>query len=133
FNQNKVAILANVGTLTQVTSPAQYRSGIRPLSLYSHADQQTQWQTAVSSGISRTGWGGRIADSVMSANTATGFPVVTSLGGTVLFSTGADSNPLAVPSSGSFGLQGCSNTAASNARLAALRDLLAQSSPNTFV
>src|SRR6202051_5423043 len=43
FAQRKMAILANVGTLLQPTSKAQYNAGIRPLSLYSHADQQSQW------------------------------------------------------------------------------------------
>src|SRR5471030_1398322 len=37
FGQRKMAILANVGTLTQPTTQAQYNSGLRPFSLYSHA------------------------------------------------------------------------------------------------
>ena len=46
FGQGKLAVLANVGTLTQPTTQAQYKSGIQPISLYSHADQQAQWQSA---------------------------------------------------------------------------------------
>lgn len=133
FTQGKLAILANVGTLTQVTSKTQYSSGVRPQSLYSHSDQQSQWQTAISSGVARSGWGGRIADSVVSFNAATGFPVVTSLGGSAMFTSGAATSALSVPTSGSFGLSGFANNAAGNARLAALKDMLAQSSPNAFV
>ena len=45
-----VAILANVGTLTAVTTKASYQAGSsRPYQLFSHSDQQNQWQTSVSS------------------------------------------------------------------------------------
>ena len=47
--RTSMAILANVGTLLQPTTQAQYTAGLRPLSLYSHADQQAQWQSAISS------------------------------------------------------------------------------------
>ena len=104
FNQGKLAILANVGTLVQPITKAQYDAGIRPDSLYSHADQQAQWQSSISDTASGTGWGGRIADKVASLNAASGFPVVTSLDGTVLFTTGAASTPLTIPVTGSFAL-----------------------------
>src|SRR4051812_34939495 len=64
FAGGKLALLANVGTLSQPTTIAQYRAGTRPDQLYSHSDQQTEWQTAVARGSSGTGWAGRIADAV---------------------------------------------------------------------
>ena len=133
FAQNKMAILANVGTLLQPTTRAQYNAGMRPLSLYSHSDQQAQWQSSISSSPSGTGWGGRMADKVASLNAATGFPVITSLDGTVLFTTGSATVPLTIPVTGSFALAGYNSSAASTARLAAVRQLLAQGSSNTFV
>ncbi len=133
FNQGKMAVLANVGTLIQPISKAQYASGLRPLSLYSHSDQQAQWQSSISDTVSGTGWGGRVADNVAALNAASGFPVVTSLGGTVLFTTGTSTSPLAIPASGSFALAGYSASAASNARLAAVQQLLAQGSSNVLV
>jgi uncharacterized protein (DUF1501 family) len=133
FNQQKLAILANVGTLVQPISKAQYNAGIRPDSLYSHADQQAQWQSSISDAASGTGWGGRIADKVASLNAATAFPVVTSLDGTVLFTTGATTTPLAIPVSGSFALAGYNGSAVANARLAAVQQLLALPSGNVFV
>ena len=133
FNQHKLAILANVGTLVQPISKAQYNAGIRPDSLYSHADQQAQWQSSISDAASGTGWGGRIADKVASLNAATAFPVVTSLDGTVLFTTGATTTPLAIPVSGSFALAGYNGSAVANARLAAVQQLLALPSGNVFV
>ena len=133
FAQRKMAILANVGTLLQPTSKAQYNAGVRPLSLYSHADQQAQWQSSISNSAAGTGWGGRLADKVASFNAASGFPVVTSLDGTVLFTTGTATVPLTIPVSGSFALSGYTGSAAANARLAAVQQLLTQGSANTFV
>jgi uncharacterized protein (DUF1501 family) len=133
FAQGRLAILANVGTLTAPTTRAQYDAGARPLSLYSHSDQQAQWQSGISDAVSGTGWGGRMADAVATYNAASRFPVVTSLDGTVLFATGTAATPLTVPVSGSFALAGYNGSAAANARLAAVQALLALDSPNTFV
>ncbi len=134
FNKRKVAILANVGTLPQPTTQAQYNAGLQPDSLYSHADQQAQWQSASYREASNTGWGGRVADQVAAYNAATQFPVITSLDGAVLFTTGKSTVPLSIPEAGSFALSGYAATdAATTARLNALTQLLAQSSSNTFV
>jgi uncharacterized protein (DUF1501 family) len=132
FSQRKLAILANVGTLTQPTSKSQYIAGQVPLSLYSHSDQQAQWQSSISSAAAGTGWGGRIADRMATLNPA-GFPVVTSLDGAVLFTTGSATSPLSIPSSGSFALAGYNGSATSTARLAALKQFLAGPSTNALV
>ncbi|MET0683398.1 MAG: DUF1501 domain-containing protein [Casimicrobiaceae bacterium] len=132
FSGGQLALLANVGTLTQPTSKAQYNSGLRPESLYSHADQQTQWQTSVVSGASRTGWGGRLADA-MGPVAGQSFPVVTSTAGVTLFVTGEASNPLSVPTSGNFGLSGFGTSNAARARLTALTSLLGLDGENTLV
>lgn len=133
FSQRKLALLANVGTLTQPTTQAQYNAGLQPLSLYSHADQQAQWQSSISTAQSNTGWGGRTADQLAQLNAGTGFPVVTSLDGAALFTTGAATAPLSIPVSGPFALQGYNGSPAANSRLAALKELLGQSSSNDFV
>lgn len=133
FNQRKLAILANVGTLVQPTTKTQYIAGQVPLSLYSHSDQQAQWQSSVSNVVSGTGWGGRIADNLSPLNAQSGFPVITSLDGSVLFTIGRASTPLSIPVTGSFALSGYGATAASNARLAALRQFLASGSSNSYV
>jgi len=133
FEQRKLAVLANVGTLVQPLTKAQYAAGLRPLSLYSHSDQQAQWQSSISDGVSGTGWGGRIADRTASLNAATSFPVVTSLDGSVLFTAGQATTPLAIPASGSFALAGYRASAASIARLGALKQLLGEDSYNVLV
>ena len=47
-----------------------------------------------------------MADQTKSFNAASGFPVVTSLGGTALFTTGVSATPLSIPVSGPFALSG---------------------------
>jgi len=130
FAQGKLAILANVGPLNEPTTKANYFSK-RPDNLFSHSDQQNQWQSSVSSGPSRSGWGGRLGDQMAGLNAA--FPVVTSIAGSSLFTAGNASSPLALPSSGGLTLQGFNNGAAANARLAAMQAILATDRDNTFV
>ena len=134
FDQNKMAVLCNVGTLLRPTTKADYSAGrFRPTQLFSHSDQQNEWQTAVYQESSRTGWGGRLADRIASMNGAVPFPVVTSTAGITLFMTGNGKSPLSIPTSGTFGLQGFSTSAANTARLAAVRQLLAMDRDNVFV
>jgi uncharacterized protein (DUF1501 family) len=121
-----------VGTLNRPTTRANYASA-RPDNLYSHSDQQSQWQSAVSEGPSNTGWGGRLADRLAPLNAASGFPVVTSIAGTNLFVSGQSTSPLALASSGGLALAGFDGSAASNARLAALQAILAADRDNAYV
>ncbi len=66
YNQNKVAVLANVGTLIQgpvrrsdINVTVSEVNGKLPPKLRSHNDQQTEWQSARSN-IESRGWGGRV-------------------------------------------------------------------------
>ncbi|HUP03058.1 MAG TPA: hypothetical protein VMU19_03650, partial [Bryobacteraceae bacterium] len=47
FQAGKLAVVANVGTLTQPLTLKQYQTNqsMAPENLFSHADQQMQWQT----------------------------------------------------------------------------------------
>jgi uncharacterized protein (DUF1501 family) len=130
FAQGRLAILANVGPLNAPTTKADYATK-RPDNLYSHSDQQGQWQSSVSAGPSSTGWGGRIADEMAALNGS--FPVVTSIAGTNLFIAGTSTTPLALPSTGGLALAGFGSNAAANARLAALRSILAVDQGNAYV
>ena len=130
FAQKKLAILANVGPLNAPTTKANYFAN-RPDNLFSHSDQQNQWQSSVSSGASRSGWGGRIADQLAGQNGA--FPVITSIAGSSLFFAGEVTSPLALPASGAFALQGLNGSSAANARLAAMQAILAADRANAYV
>jgi len=122
-----MAIVANVGTLVQPLTKAQYlsTSTIKPESLFSHIDQQHQWQASISSSSSsNSGWGGRLTDALASLNSTSSVPPMISTGGNNLFVTGAASQALVIPTSGSFGLNSYSSDATDTARLAALQQLL---------
>ena len=135
FGQGKMAVIANVGPLLAPISKAQYLAGVsRPDQLFSHSDQQAQWQSGISDQASRTGWGGRLADTVASMNGSNTFPVLTSVAGSALFSSGNSQSPLAIPSSGLFGLSGLTGTdAITKARAAALSALLMQGKDHLLV
>src|SRR4029453_19110024 len=49
WEQREVAMVCNVGPLVEPTTSPSYRNGTArvPLNLFSHADQQNQWQTSV--------------------------------------------------------------------------------------
>ncbi len=132
FAEGRMAILANVGTLNEPTTRANYLA-VRPDSLFSHADQQSQWQSSVSSGASATGWGGRLADHVAGLNAASGFPVLTSVAGTNLFVTGQAASALAIPTTGGLALAGFNGGAVASARLAAMHAILAADRGHVYV
>ena len=63
--KRRLSFIANIGTLIQPTTKAQYDDETVPLprSLFSHSDQTEQWQTSIPQGDTRlTGWAGRMAD-----------------------------------------------------------------------
>jgi len=101
YNAGHAAVLANVGMLVQPIDRNAYNannSAIIPNALFSHSDQQSQWQTSIPTGLGSTGWGGRLADAMQSMNTGATFPASTSTSGASLFLTGAQTFAANVPS-----------------------------------
>jgi uncharacterized protein (DUF1501 family) len=99
FNEGHIALVANVGTLLEPLTSAQYKAGSlpTPTNLFSHPDQQLEWQNAAQSGVVSTGWAGRIADNLgASYNPSAKIPLVTSVYGDSLFCNGAATSPVAV-------------------------------------
>jgi uncharacterized protein (DUF1501 family) len=122
-----LAVVANVGTLVQPLTKAEYLSTttIKPQSLFSHIDQQHQWQASISStSSSNSGWGGRLSDQLAALSVNSTVPPMISTGGNNLFVTGAASQALVIPTSGSFGLKGFSNDGPDAVRRSALEQLL---------
>jgi uncharacterized protein (DUF1501 family) len=121
-----LAVVANVGTLVQPLSKTQYLSTTtaKPENLFSHIDQQHQWQASISTASSNSGWGGRLTDQLATLNANSSVPPMISTGGNNLFVTGAASQALVIPISGSFGLKGFSNDSIDAARRSALAELL---------
>jgi len=148
FNQNpvggfdtlgKVAVVLNSGPLVFPMTKAQYvaQSIARPPQLFSHADQVTQWQTSITDQPPSTGWGGRIADLVHSANPIQQPPndpldvlaTCITIAGANTFQIGSSVQQYAVTTAGvvplTTGTIASPSAGTAAARLAALKDILA--------
>lgn len=71
YTQNRLAVVANTGTLIRPTSKADYlANGSLPESLFAHNTQQKLWQTGagIVSGSNSLGWGGAIGDHAANCN-----------------------------------------------------------------
>jgi uncharacterized protein (DUF1501 family) len=124
-NQQNLAILANVGTLVQPTTQATYQAFQNlPENLFSHSDQQDQWQSAQLSGTPVSGWAGKVADNVQTFNAAAQFPPILSISGSPVFCTGISTRPFSMDPGQPPGLDGFDTSAASQARYAATQQLL---------
>ncbi len=89
FDQGRLAVVANVGTLTQPILKAQYvsNSPLLPRSLFSHNDQQSTWQSGLIEGA-HVGWGGAMADVLYGMNTTNNVFTAISPAGGALFLAG---------------------------------------------
>ena len=136
FNSGSLAFVNNVGTLVQPLTPALYQAGSTPTpdNLFSHPDQQLEWQNAAQNASTNSGWAGRIADTMAATyNPGAQIPLVTSVYGDTLFCNGASSTPVAV-NPGNLSGGHCSETASVCAsRLATAQQLLTFSSGLSLV
>jgi uncharacterized protein (DUF1501 family) len=124
-NQKSLAIVANVGTLVQPTTQASYQAFQNlPENLFSHSDQQDQWQSAQLAGTPVSGWAGRVADNVQTFNASAQFPPILSISGSPVFCTGITTRPFSMDPGQPPGLQGFDSSAASQARYTATQQLL---------
>jgi len=127
FSSKELAVVANVGSLVQPLTRDQYQSqgAPIPLNLFSHSDQQLQWQTSIAQGSSPTGWAGRAADYITSQGiNSSSFPVFLSMAGNTLEGTGVTSQPAAVTPGQKLELAGFTSSPGSEARLSAFNSLL---------
>jgi uncharacterized protein (DUF1501 family) len=125
-NQKTLALLANVGTLVQPTTQAQYKKYQNlPSNLFSHSDQQDQWQTTQLNGLADAGWAGKVADKINPTfNSGALFPPVLSVAGNTIFGTGDSTRPFTMSPGSTPGLQGFDSSAAGQARFLATQQLL---------
>ena len=85
FNRRRLAVVANLGTLIQPVTKAQFLPGspLLPHNLFSHNDQQSIWQSGMAEGA-QFGWGGAMADLLYGLNgTNSAFTSISSSGGAV--------------------------------------------------
>jgi uncharacterized protein (DUF1501 family) len=99
--------------------------------LFSHNDQQLEWQTSIEDQPPKTGWGGRSADLLYSLNTNNAVSMNISLAGTNTFETGNIINEYNVSTSGAISLN-IPTSGAGPAQLQALKDLINLNHTNLY-
>jgi len=90
FEQGRMAVIANVGTLIQPTPKAKIGDPLYPLpfGIASHNDQQSFWQAGGGDGA-QTGWGGAMADVLVGQNGANTVFTAISTNGAAVFLSGS--------------------------------------------
>ncbi len=133
-NSGAAAMVANVGTLTQPMTRALYLKGSTvPSNLFSHPDQQEEWQNASQSGSVATGWAGRMSDAMSGTFNPSGtIPMITTVAGDTLFCNGVTTTPVSI-SAGNLGTGTCSEGTACSARQTAAQSLISLSSGVSLV
>jgi uncharacterized protein (DUF1501 family) len=106
FGEGKLAFLFNTGTLVYPITRAQYLAGTgaKPPQLFSHADQQTQWQTSIPDQPPQTGWGGRCADLLNAVQPGAPISLMVTLAGANTFEVGNIVSQYSVSTSGAISL-----------------------------
>jgi uncharacterized protein (DUF1501 family) len=135
FDAGKMALLANTGTLVVPTTKAQYsaRSVPLPPQLFSHNDQQVEWQSSIPDKPFSTGWGGRVADLTNAFNGNSSISMSISLNGQNSFQVGKRIVQFAVNPGGAISLSSSAGSStAAGIRTLAQNDLLARQNANLF-
>jgi len=134
INQSKAAVVANVGPLMAPTSRADFQARRVPIpvDLYSHSDQQAQWQSSISDGAPRSGWGGRIGDLMKTANGTNSSSTLISVSGNNLFEVGTTISSFKVSSNNQFGFDFYKGSAAADPLSKGITNLLGVPSVNLF-
>lgn len=115
FNSGDLAFVANVGTLVQPITRSQYVAVPRtvpvPPQLFSHSDQQLQWQSSLPDRPFQNGWGGRTAELLNNlVNPDSKVSMNISIAGQNSFQVGSSVVQYAVSTSGVVGLSGYSSS-----------------------
>jgi uncharacterized protein (DUF1501 family) len=134
FGAGNLAIMANTGTLVQPVTLAQYNSGVAalPPQLFSHADQQVQWQSSIPDQPFQSGWGGRLADMVNAINSNPKISMSVSVAGENSFQVGNKVSQFAVSPSGAVTLSGTTGGSINPVRYTAQQNILTQQDVNLF-
>lgn len=139
--QGRLAFATNVGTLVSPMTKAQYQNNSvsKPYQLFSHLDQVYQFHAGRSDTFSFTGWGGRVSDEMTLASNPNGLvPMITSINGSQLYTSGQSTQPLAIADAGTplnevLNPIGFGDDQISQARLQAFNQLRAVDRDNNYV
>ncbi|MCX7170212.1 MAG: DUF1501 domain-containing protein [Proteobacteria bacterium] len=124
FNDGKMGVLLNVGNLIQPVTKAQYLASSVPLpcKLFSHNDQQSEWQSSGPEGTT-SGWAGRMQDLLAGGNSNAVFSCVNVYGNAV-FLSGSTTSQYQVTKNGPVALNSANNLFGSYSAARALQSVM---------
>jgi uncharacterized protein (DUF1501 family) len=127
YDAGKATVLANIGPMRAPMTMTQYRNNSvpRPMGLFSHNDQQSDWQSFGPEGT-RVGWGGRLGDLFASANSYQNITAI-STSGAAVFVSGSSVAQLQLGNNGAQGipaLQANANVFSTTSASAPLKDIM---------
>ena len=134
FDDQHLSFISNIGSLVRPTTLADYNnSASLPYGLFSHSDQQEQWQSSIPDVRSGLGWAGKAADLLVGANENSSVSMNISISGNNLFQVGNQVVPYTVNANGAVALNGYQGNNGYNAiRRAAVDNQLAQEYSNVL-
>ncbi|MEN3942765.1 DUF1501 domain-containing protein [Prosthecobacter sp. SYSU 5D2] len=112
FDNEELAFISNVGVLTQPNvTRANFTSlppSQKPPQLFSHSDQQRQWQSSIPDKPFTSGWGGRLADILDSTHNTDedALAMMVSISGLNSFQVGTQQQPYVMGAAGVTTLSG---------------------------
>jgi uncharacterized protein (DUF1501 family) len=133
YGSGKLAVVGNVGPLIVPTTRTQYQNASVPLppKLFSHNDQQSVWQSSGAEGAT-SGWGGRIADLIVSGNANQTFTAI-SVAGSAVYLSGRTVLQYQVGTGGSVAISGLTGSLfGSTTGNQVLQQLITASRPGMF-
>lgn len=133
FDAGKLAVLLNIGPLVQPTTLAGYKAQNVPLppKLFSHNDQQSNWQSYHQEGA-QPGWGGRMGDLFASGNGQAAFTCI-NLAGNAVYVSGEQVVPYMLNPYGPAPLQPIDGTMYGSAACSALFKRVVTQTSSTHV
>lgn len=134
FDEQKLAFISNIGSLVRPTTIGDFRAGTAlPYGVFSHSDQQEQWQSSIPDYRSGIGWAGRAADLLESANVNSSVSMNISISGNNLWQVGNQVVPYTVNAGGAPALNGYAGQDGFNPiRRAAIDNQLSQEYKNVL-
>ncbi|MEM8712062.1 MAG: DUF1501 domain-containing protein [Planctomycetota bacterium] len=107
FETGKLSFVSNVGPLVEPMTKSEYLGNAKPIPpyLFSHNDQQRQWQLARASGQEQGGWAGRVLDRILDASGSSPMSPAIGVEQTAFLLTGTQTSPFVIGAEGSVELQ----------------------------
>lgn len=126
FDSARVAFIVNVGPLIEPTTREQYLNGsvALPPRLFSHNDQQDQWQSLRGRDPGKTGWAGRIGDLLRQHVSDQQLATNVSLAGNQLFQAADETVAYTMGRNGPIPFQGMGDAQRARQRRAAFQQVL---------